>query len=488
MILEKCSELSLSHFEDSEIYNQITRLESEINYKPYQTFQALITLISACIAFISSAIILFIWNPWVSFVICILPFISVYYYLKIGKKDFEMHYERSNKEREAWYVSYLLTHDFAYKEIHMFNLKNTFLKRFWGIKQKFIYQENNINKKKMILSSVFELFQEICVGFVIFFAVKSAFYGGLLIGHVATYIRAISLIQSNTDQIVNSIYSIYNSNLYMDLLTSFNEIPVDEKKEGIEITKITSIEFKNVSFKYAEDNNVLNNVSFKVNKGERVAIIGKNGSGKSTLLKLICGLYTVNEGQILVNGINLNDINKNIFNQNISVLFQDFLKYEMTLKENVVLNQTATSNDAEIYDALRLADVNFLQNEDQTKFNLDVQLGNWFDDGVQLSGGQWQKIALARAYYRQASLYLLDEPSSALDASAEINIFRTFYNMSNEKIGIFITHKVNAAKKADKIIVLDKGEIVSIGSDFTLSKQCPVYSELKSKENYVYEG
>ncbi|MNJ40582.1 Heterocyst differentiation ATP-binding protein HepA [compost metagenome] len=203
---------------------------------------------------------------------------------------------------------------------------------------------------------------------------------------------------------------------------------------------------------------------------------------------MICGLYTVDEGQILVNGINLNDINKNIFNQNISVLFQDFLKYEMTLKENVVLDQTATSNDAEIYDALRLADVNFLQNEDQTKFHLDVQLGNWFDDGVQLSGGQWQKIALARAYYRQASLYLLDEPSSALDASAEINIFRTFYNMSNEKIGIFITHKVNAAKKADKIIVLDKGEIVSIGSDLTLSKQCPVYSELKSKENYVYEG
>ncbi|WP_207641435.1 ABC transporter ATP-binding protein [Clostridium beijerinckii] len=486
IIMEKCGKLSLEHFEESEIYNQITRLENDVTYKPYQSLQAVMTLISSIISFGSSIVILFTWKPLIIIVIMLLSCAGLFYYLKIGKEEFNIHYELSGKEREAWYLSYLLTHDLAFKEINLLNIKEYFLNKYWDIKENIFQKQNGINKKKTTFSCIFEILQELLISIVVLMALISAYYGSILIGNVATYIKTISLIQSNTNTIISSLYSIYNNNLYMKLFDDFMNIEVVNENVGKEIDTVESIELKNISFDYSNDKKALDNVNLKINKGETVAVIGKNGSGKSTLLKLICGLYTINQGEILINGINLKEINKTTYKNRLSVLFQDYVKYEMTLKENIILGDISKDEkNGDILNALKLAGGDFFDTSSNNDI-LNIQLGNWFDEGVQLSGGQWQKIALSRTYYRDRDVYLLDEPSAALDPDAEINVFSTFYKLSRNSIGLFITHKVAAARKASKIIVLDNGKVVGCGTDEYLSKNCPAYIELKEKGEYEY--
>ncbi|MGN7118994.1 ABC transporter ATP-binding protein [Lysinibacillus odysseyi] len=483
LIIEKSSSLSMREFEDSDIYNKLTRLENEVAYRPFQTFQALLGIISAFVTIILSSIILLLWKPYLIVILLLLPFLSLYYYLKIAQENFKIHFERSNSEREAWYISYLMTHDFSFKEIRMYGLKNYFLKRFGILKARFRDQDNNINKKKMIYSFVFNIIQDICLGIVVFIAVISAFTGKLLIGNVATYIRSISMVQSNSQLLINNIYQLYESNLYMQLLDEFLSLEIeDERGSAIEINSINEIEFRNVSFSYDGNKNTLKNISFHIKKGELLAIIGINGSGKSTILKLICGLYTNYIGEILINGVDLKKIDKESYRKCISVLFQDYLKYEFTLGDNVSLGDVSNMNNSlRINETLELADATFLKNN-TGGYELDSQLGNWFDEGTQLSGGQWQKVAIARAYYREASLFLLDEPSSALDAISEKNVFESFFKLATKEISIFITHKVSMAKKSDKILVINNGVIEGIGSHSDLIKSCEVYRNLYEKD------
>ena len=198
--------------------------------------------------------------------------------------------------------------------------------------------------------------------------------------------------------------------------------------------------------------------------------------------------YTINKGTILINDTDIREIDIKNYKENISVLFQDFIKYEMKLNENIFMGDlNQKDNKQAIVDALKKVDEKLLYNIASPEEGINTQLGNWFDDGRQLSGGQWQKIALARTYFRKRDVYLLDEPSASLDSEAEVQVFDSFTNICKGKIGVFITHKVAAAKKASKIIVLDQGKIVGIGDDAELYRNCPVYKELKDDERYEYE-
>ena len=483
LLIEKSSLLSMRDFENSDIYNKLTRLENEVGYRPFQTFQALLGIISACVTIISSSIILLLWKPYLIIILLLRPFLSFCHYLKIAQENFKIHFERSNSEREAWYISYLMTHDFSFKEIRMYGLRNYFLNRFWRLKQRFRDQDNGINKKKMIYGFIFNTIQDICMGVVVFIAVISAFTGKLLIGNVATYIKSISMVQSNSQSLINSIYQLYESNLYMELLDEFLNLEIETVDSNkIKINSIDEIEFRNVSFSYDGSKNSLENVSFRIKKGDLLAIIGVNGSGKSTILKLICGLYTNYSGEILINGIELKRIDHESYRKCISVLFQDYLKYEFTLGDNVSVGDTSNMNDPEkINKTLEMANVTFLKDGNKS-YQLNSQLGNWFDDGTQLSGGQWQKVAIARSYYREASLFLLDEPSSALDAISEKHIFESFFKLATNEISIFITHKVEIAKHAGKILVINNGAVDGIGNHSDLIRNCDVYRSLYEKD------
>lgn len=495
MIMEKCTGLSLEDFESSEMYDKIEKITGEISYRPFQIFLAVISLLTSVITMVSSAVLLFSWNPYISILLLIVPVVSVLYFLKIGQQEFDVIWNRAKDERKTWYLSYLLTHDFSYKEVSLLGIKDYLLGNFMKISNGFIEQNIKILKKKTRFNIIYEFIMQFVSCLIIGGAVVSAYVGDILVGNVMSYVRSVGLVQSNSQAIMANIYTIYNSSLYMDMLFEFlnycgnNKKSINKKKLN---GQISSVNIKNLSFSYKNKKSVLKHINISLQKGEKVALVGPNGSGKSTLIKILAGLYEIKSGDILINDISLKDIDIEDYYAKISVLFQDFVKYELTLQENIGFGDMkkfySTENMKSVLDKLQAT---FLKRGEGYDFSM--QLGNWFEEGQQLSQGQWQKVALARAYFKDASIYILDEPNAALDTVSEKEIFEKFFEISREKIGIFISHRLSAAKMADKIIVMDKGEIVGIGNHNELLKNCPTYQILyqaemyENKEEYNYE-
>ena len=490
MVMEKCTDLALEDFETSEMYDKIEKITGEIAYRPFQIFLAIISLLTAAITMISSALLLIAWNPYISAVLLIVPIISLLYFLKIGQQEFETIWNRAKEERKTWYLSYLLTHDFSFKEISVLEIKNYILANYKKLSDIFIGQNINILKKKTKFNLIYEVVMQGISFLIISAAIMSAYVGEILVGNVMSYIRSVGLVQTNSQSIMANIYTIYNSSLYMEMLFDFLNYCNGKKATNSSIKVkhgISNINIKHLSFAYKNKGHTLKNININLNKGEKIALVGPNGSGKSTLIKVLLGLYETNEGEILIDGISLNDLDIKNYRSKISVLFQDFVKYELSLRENIGFGDVAEiHNDDKIKEILDKLQLDFLrQNED---YELNMQLGNWFEDGRQLSQGQWQKIALARAYFRDADVYILDEPNAALDTVSEREIFDKFFERSRGKIGIFISHRLNAAKMADKIIVLNEGEIVGIGNHEELLENCSTYQMLYQAEIYESEA
>lgn len=483
ILMNKCGELSLEMLETTEIYDTITRLEQEVAIKPYQTLRALLSICSNMVSLVSATLIILSWNPVLVIILLAMSILMFFCEIYVGNKEFIMRYNRSGKERRAWYYSYLLTHDIAFKEIKVYGLKNYFLEKYKKLCEIFIKQVNQIEKVKALINIGLASVQDIIGLIIMIMAIRLAYLGQTMIGTTMSYMNAVSLIQGATNSMASNVYSIYNANLYINLLKEFLDgKECEEQSKGTKnIKRIEMIELEHVGFDYPQFKDALSDISFKILKGEQLAIIGKNGSGKSTLLKILSGLYEPDHGKVMINKENIADIDMGCYREHISVLFQDFLKYEGTLEDNVVLGDIGSNRiEKQIHDSLTKANVDFMKKA--STYQLKKELGAWFDDGIQLSGGQWQKIALARAYYRNADVYLLDEPSAALDVMAEAKIFDNLFELSKSKIAIYITHSVKIAQKASKIVVIDKGKIVGIGTHSELLDKCKVYQELYNKE------
>ena len=481
-IMNKCIKLSLKDFEDSETYDKLQRVQSETSYRPYQVFLSILNLITSMVTLFSSVSIIINWKPWVLLILVLIPITFSVYFFKIGQREFNINWERATDKRKSWYLSYLVTRDNTFKEIKSYGIGQYVLNKFDSINSKFVKQDIKLFKRRSIFTFIFEFVQQACTSIILFIIIYSALIGEILIGNVVGFINALNLIQNNCKEILNTVYTLYENNLYISQLFQFLDLEEEnfniENKELKNISDIETLDIKNLTFKYPNSPNVvLNNINLNIKKGERVAIVGANGSGKSTLVKLISKLYEVKENSILYNGISLNNYNEAQLKNCIAVLFQYFTKYEMTVRENVGFgNIESIDNDENMKKALDKASATFIS-------NLDEQLGLWFQDGRQLSGGQWQKIAIARTFFRDASLYILDEPSSALDPIAEKEVIDMFLKMTEDKIGIFISHRLSTAMLADRIIVMNEGEIVGNGTHQELIKNNFVY-----KKMYELEG
>lgn len=485
-IIKKANKLKLSSFEDSKVYDKISRAQEEVEYRPYATFKSIINLVTSLITLISTSIILVSWSRYSFLVLAIIPIISLYYMMKIGYLKFNIIYERTEKKRKIWYFNYVTTHDVSVKEIKLYNLGDYFLKSHKEICDEMFLQDKKISKKRLICDYIFSILSNGVNYIMIFFVVKEAFIGKILLGDATGLIKAIELFRDNSRQISETIFSMYDNMLYIKLIYEYFEM--EEESEEADITEsignnIESIEFKNVSFKYPNKKEyALYNVSFKINKGDVVALVGENGSGKSTLVKLITRLYEPTSGEIRINDKSVKKIAKKELRKNIGVVFQDYNKYEMTLKENIFFGDLEKKdNNKEILECCEMGQVNTFI--DKLPKGLDSQLGLWFTDGSQLSGGQWQKISIARAFFRKSPVYILDEPSSALDPKAENELFNKLATLVNDKIGMFITHRFVNTSFANKIIVLDNGKLVEEGNQNELLQRKGRYYELYKIQN-----
>lgn len=480
-ILNKTKKLSLKHFEDSETYNKIKRAQNESDARIYEYFMLYVQVIQNTITLVSTSFLLLTWRWWAIIVVMISPIISSLLMARFSKKQYNIYMERTTLERKKWYIGYLLTNDIAFKEIKIYNLSDYFKNLYKTISEGFIKQDISLVKERSICFFLVQIIEELLLAFLIVKIIVSTFLKEIMVGSTMAYIRCISSIKGNVESVLQNIISIYENSLYVEQIFAFLDmkIPNEIKQEDIVLDDIETIEIKDLSFKYNNSETyALKDVNLYLEKSDMVAIVGKNGSGKSTLVKLISGLYDEYEGDILINNISLRNINKERLRELIGIVYQDFTKYELTLRENIALGKVENMNDDEkILRSLNQANgMNIIK---KIENGLESQLGFWFEEGSQLSGGEWQKIALSRAFIRDAKLYVLDEPSSALDPTAEIEVLDKYSKLINNKIGVMVTHKINNISNiSNKIVILEKGRVINVGTHEKLLEECDIYKKL----------
>ena len=476
--LDNSLKFNLKDFENPEVYNIIQRAEQEIGIRPYNIIISLLSIISQSVNLISAFLILTKWHLTLIIGFILLASFASKYFISISKNEYDILMNRTNYERKSWYISHLLIKDEYIKEVRLFGLSKYLIQQFIELRSRFFKENVDVLKRQYIFSEIYQLMNYVISFFIIFLAIYESTQGIILVGTAMTYINTSSKIENAIQNIVSNIFGIYKDSLYIDNIKKYFNYESNKFYGNKTLKNITTIEFVNVSFKYPNrEVYAIRNTSFKIKKGEILAIVGENGSGKTTIIKVLNGLYDEYEGNILINGIEIREIDKKSLRNCLATLFQDYNKYQFTIKENIGFGSIDNLDDIEKikYSAKKGgADqfINCLPN------NYTQQVGYWFEGGTQLSGGQWQKLGLSRLFMKNADCLILDEPTASLDPFSELEIFKQLYQNSNEKINIIITHRFINTVFANKIIVLKNGEIIEKGKHDELLKQDGFYKDM----------
>lgn len=477
--LEKCETMSLSDFENNERYNFIARTEGEAKTHVFDAFEDVLSIISHLTSIVSIIALLISWKSYLFLLVLVIPIVKTIINTRISYKHYSIRMNRMDRVRQLSYFRFLLTNDIACKEIKAYQTGPYILNLF---KRK----TNEIRESDVKMVNERQ-FWTLCMGIMeegigllaILGVVRLTTMGRVLIGNTVAYIDSLSIVQNSISGFLGSMSSLYNDMLYVKQFFDFLTLEIENnQEEGKCIDTIESIVFKNVSFKYPNAKAYsVRNVTLKFQRGERLALVGENGSGKTTFLKLLCGFYTNYEGEIFVNNIEMRQLNKNSLRSKMGIVFQDYNRYEMSIKENIALgNLLAIDDDERINKALKKVGL-----EEKVKgYNQGINtiLGHWFGE-TDLSKGQWQRLALARAYIREADIYILDEPTASLDPKSEREVYKLMRRESMGRIGVFITHRLeNLNILAPRVIVFSEGVLVGDDAHLNLMKNNEHYMQL----------
>lgn len=476
--LKETMKFDLQDFENPYIYDIIQRAEQEIGIRPFNLIVSFITIIGQIVNLVSAFLILITWHPNLIFGFIILACIATKYFTTISKNEYDVLTNRTKYERKSWYIAHLLIKDEYIKEIKLFNLSNYLLEQFSKLRDKFFDENVILLKKQFNFSQLYQISNYIVTFIIVCLAIYESSMGLVLVGTTMTYINTTSKIESAIQNLVSSFFIIYKDSLYVENIEKFFNYKPLNNQGKISIDEINTIEFKNVSFKYPMRNTwALENISFYIKKGDILAIVGENGSGKTTLIKLLNGLYDNYNGNILINGIEIKEIKKESLRSSLATLFQDYNKYQFTVKENIGFGAIDKLNDKK-----RIKESAYKGGADDfishLPNNYNQQVGYWFEGGTQLSGGQWQKLGLSRLFMKNSDCLILDEPTASLDPFSELEIFTQLYKNSKDKINIIITHRFINANFTNKILVLKNGKITEQGTHEELLEKNGYYKNM----------
>ncbi|MGV8026362.1 MAG: ABC transporter ATP-binding protein [Anaerolineaceae bacterium] len=478
-ILQKTNKLDLSFFENAKFYDKMQNAFQQASNRPlgivtqlFSFFQTLITLLSI--------IYLLLQLNWI--ILPLIIFTSLPMMMtqkKYGEQNYWKLRERTPELRKHSYLNAILTNDRYIKDVRIYHLENYFVNKSQTLFKKFFTENRNFVIKQslaLIYSSIPSIIGWlISASYIIIQATKKL----ITVGDFSLYLQAISTAQSRILSLINVSSSLYSDILFIRNLFEFLDLPIKDLSGGKKFNEnIEELEFRNVIFRYPYTNQiVLEDINFKIKKGQSLAIVGRNGAGKTTLIKLLCRLYEPTAGEILINGNRLSEYSPESIQEKISVLFQDFAIYFLTARENIGVGDVSKINDlSSIRDAAHKGGADFLIESLTEKY--ETNLGRWFDGGVNLSGGEWQKIALSRIYMRQSDLFILDEPTSALDAEAEFETFRQILKDKVNKITFLISHRFSTVRVADHILVLERGKQIEYGTHESLMRLGGQYANL----------
>lgn len=467
MILEKALTLELAHFEDAEYYDKLVRARREASSRPLSLVIKTFDLLRDLIALITIGIFLFQFSAWAVALLAVAGVPAFLAEAKFSGEAFRIHRRRSAERRMQIYLEMVLTREDGVKEVKLLQLGKLFLKRYVDIFRSMYKEDRNLVLRRGFWGYVLGLLASSAFYFAYGWVGFATIAGAITIGQMTMYIAQFRLGQNAVTNSLTAINGMYEDNLYLSNLTEYLEHKVPEQTgtKTLGFDRDDGIRFEDVSFSYpGSEVPALNEVSLHIKPGESLAIVGENGSGKTTLIKLLTRLYSPSKGKIFLEGLELKEWDIETLRQKIGVIFQDFARYQLIVGENIGIGDVdEIETDPLIEEAAKkgMADV-FVRDLPRS---YKTQLGTWFKDGKELSGGQWQKIALSRAFMRsKADILILDEPTAAIDAKAEAEIFSHFGDLTDNKISIIISHRFSTVRRADHIIVLEKGEIQEEGS------------------------
>ncbi len=486
---KKISELDIPHLENSETQNLIQKARQAYPWRLTNFYTFLTNGILNLGIFISAFAVLIPYGYWIPLIMAISTIPRLYYRNKYVKSEWIRFNQSISESKDLMYVRNLLDDPSGVKEIRVSQAGPKLLSRIKDL-QDFLLTTIREPLKKYLPFFIFAVFFEAVVLVILaYFKLPDIIRGVITIGTFTFYIQNLDRISNSSQGVVGYATRLFEQNLYVSYFFEVLELPkvIKERKPGTLFDEIRppKIEFKNVSFSYAGGPEILKNVSFKIEPGEHLAIVGPNGAGKTTIIRLLLRFYDPDKGEILINDVDLKEMRLSNWYKFVSILFQDFVKFSLTIKDNILLGDIRTIDENKMKDAaVKSGAIDFI---DKLPKKYDTRLGKRFDDSVELSQGQWQKLALARMFYEAAPLLILDEPTSAIDAEAEAEIFDNINKVYKDKGLILISHRFSTVRSADKIIVLQNGQITEEGDHVSLMEKNQVYARMfrKQAEGYI---
>ena len=481
MILEKALTLDLQHFEDSEFYDKLTRARREASTRPLSLVMRTFFLVQNGISLVSFGALLAHFSPWAVVVLLLAGLPAFVAEAKFSGDAFRLFRWRSPETRMQIYLETVLAREDHVKEVKLYGLGTRLLERYQAIFRR-LYQEDRALTIRRDLW-----------GFFLSLIGSGALYGAyawiaistvrqlISIGQMTMYVALFRQGQTTVSAMLTAVGGMYEDNLYLSTLYEYLEteviLPTGSSVRGPHPED--GIRFEDVSFTYpGAQEAALENITLHLVPGTSLALVGENGSGKTTLIKLLTRLYAPTSGRILLDGQDLAEWDEAALRERIGVIFQDFARYQLLVGENVGAGDERYFEDEERW---RAAAVKGRASDfiDMLPAGYQTQLGKWFKDGRELSGGQWQKIALSRAFMRsRADILVLDEPTAAMDAQAEAEVFEHFRQLARERITILISHRFSTVRMADQIVVLNNGHIIERGSHEELMQLHGRYAQL----------
>ncbi len=480
-IMEHAATLDLDQFEDSEFYDKLERARQQTIGRTILLSQIL-TQVQDIITMAFLMVGLMAFNPWLILLllVAIVPaFLGESYF---NDRSYALTRGQTPERRELDYMRYLGASDETAKEVKLFNLSGFLIDRFKTLSNKFYDDNKKLSIKRASWGTLFALLGSVGYYTAYIVMILKTVEGALTIGTLTFLAGSFRQLRSLLENILSRFTSVSQGAIYLRDFFEFFEIrpkiTAASKPVPFPNPVKQGFTFDNVGFKYHNSDKWANrHLNFTLHAGEKLALVGENGAGKTTLVKLLARLYDPSEGRIMLDGIDLREYDIMDLRKNIGIIFQDFLRYQMSFAQNIAAgNIDEQHNRSLIKVSAEKSLANLLADKLPDKY--DQALGRRFNNGIELSGGEWQKIALARAYMKDAQLLILDEPTSALDARAEYEVFLRFADLTKGKSAVLISHRFSTVRMADRILVLDKGELIQIGSHEELLQQEGRYAEL----------